>query len=740
MTSATLVSIVVNTLDREKLLADVLRGLSQLRYPNFEIIVVKGPSRDGTDGVLSAWEDRIKVGSCRSANLSLSRNMGISMAAGEFVAFIDDDAVPHPQWIDRLIPVYGDPRVGGVGGYTVGQGGITFQARKIVCDRFGDAHHVSDYFDTRCLNVPGSWAYPSLLGTNCSFRRQALEDIGGFDETFSYYLDETDVCLRMMDAGWQIVFEPTALVWHRFSANNRRDTAATPKSIFEVIRSQTYFIHRHALRPWSVDKAADADIRLQRLAEQWRVANQHALEMGELDERQRIRLDRELATGMAEGVRAERAKADRLYGDLASHGSAQADSKPFPSRHDRLGICLISRAYGAAPASGVGRWTASLADALAERGHCVHVLTEACGAAQIRFHNGVWIHEVACEEEEAAWLIEAYNLPAGVATWAETVRRRIAAIKSFGLDVVSFPVWDLEGIGCLDDPDLCVAMSLGLTYRLSRQFTEEWRYRPLYREDFVSRIIEAERAALERAPLLLANDREIVRAIEERYGLNLGNRVVFTLPSVPLSAPPPEDIADVESRCLLRVLVVCAFQSDDLEVAASALAQALRSGASLFATVAGCVSETQPAAMIHDLNSGTIQPSERLRLLGPLNEIEMDAAYIESDLVLIPSWNEASGWRVVEAFSHGKPVILVAGEEATDLVDHGETGFLVQPVRDAAMTIAALLCELSTHRERLSLMGKNAWHASASRYSTKHMAKKIEAAFLDLVGSRDQLP
>ena len=114
----------------------------------------------------SAWTAR--------CDLSVSRNIGIAAAAGDIVGFIDDDAVPHPDWLDRILAPYRDPRVGAVGGHTVDNTGRRYQARKILCDRFGNAHHVSDFFDERPLNRPGSPIYPSLLGTNSTFRMTAL--------------------------------------------------------------------------------------------------------------------------------------------------------------------------------------------------------------------------------------------------------------------------------------------------------------------------------------------------------------------------------------------------------------------------------------------------------------------------------------------------------------------------------------------------------------------------------------
>ena len=55
---------------------------------------------------------------------------------------------------------------------------------------------------------------PHLLGCNCSFRKSALIEIGGFDEEYEYFLDETDVIFRIVDAGYLVAQLPNAFVHH----------------------------------------------------------------------------------------------------------------------------------------------------------------------------------------------------------------------------------------------------------------------------------------------------------------------------------------------------------------------------------------------------------------------------------------------------------------------------------------------------------------------------------------------
>lgn len=145
-------SVVINTYNRAAYINDAILGLAELNYPDYEVIVINGPSTDRTGEILEGWKERIKIGECAEANLSMSRNIGIQMASGDVVAFMDDDAVPHPEWLKRLAVHYADPSVGGVGGFTIDNTGVRYQVRKTVCDRFGNAFFPHDYFDERPLS------------------------------------------------------------------------------------------------------------------------------------------------------------------------------------------------------------------------------------------------------------------------------------------------------------------------------------------------------------------------------------------------------------------------------------------------------------------------------------------------------------------------------------------------------------------------------------------------------------
>jgi len=246
------VSIVISTFDRAVWLEGLLPSLAALDYPAFEIVVVNGPSTDGTDALLARYAGRIKISRCPEANLSRSRNLGIAAAAGDVVVFIDDDAVPlDPSWLQHLVaPLAADPALGASGGPVLRGDGEDWEFQGRVASDYGE---LWEPFEAAALGVVGDghrWV-PCVQGNNCAFTRAALLAIGGFDESFTYYLDETDVCLRLARSGRSIVYAPRAIVRHYSAAAAHRRTWHD-RNWDVMARSDTYFCLRHGADPLPV--------------------------------------------------------------------------------------------------------------------------------------------------------------------------------------------------------------------------------------------------------------------------------------------------------------------------------------------------------------------------------------------------------------------------------------------------------------------------------------------------------
>lgn len=219
-----------------------LKAISQLYYPNFEVVVVCDQS---SRAAVPQNVSGIKTIAFDDANISRARNLGVAQAAGDIVAFIDDDAVPEPTWLDYLVAPIAAGRAEISGGFVRGRNGISFQwkARKIFFD--------GSYED---LDVEEETVFPSFAGgaiktegTNMAIRRESLVKLGGFNEAYRFYLDETDVNLRASQFGFRTAVCPLAQVHHGYVESERRRKDRAPHSLFEVGASVAIFAREHAM-------------------------------------------------------------------------------------------------------------------------------------------------------------------------------------------------------------------------------------------------------------------------------------------------------------------------------------------------------------------------------------------------------------------------------------------------------------------------------------------------------------
>ena len=730
-------SIVINTLNRAALLGDAIQGVFQLDYPAFELIVVNGPSTDDSEAVLAGWQGQIKHLRCDAPNLSISRNVGIAAADGAVVAFIDDDAVPHPRWLRYLSRHFANPATGGVGGYTVDNTGVHWQARKTICDRFGNAFYPDDLFDERALNFPGSPLYPSLLGTNSSFRTAALREIGGFDHTFAYLLDETDVCLRLVDAGWDVLYEPAAMVFHQFAESHIRSVTRKPKTVYPMVVSKTYFINRHGQKE-GFGKVAG---KLETYRTEMLRANAWLGEHGDISSKHRTQLDLDVELGTEAGLQQSYAAlaAGKSRGDLL----ADAQAEPFlpAPRYDRLRIALVSQGMPPANEAGIARWTALLAAGLRDLGHAVHVITRAPHEPFRTFKDGMWQHGVARSPAGAAAIAARYGLPeVDVADWMAAVSEELRFLKTFGLDLVSFPIWDLEALPVIDDPDLASVVSLHTTYGLARPFKSEWTDRIVYGRTFIDRMVEAENALLARAPAILANSEAVIAEIEQVHGVALGARARVVPHGTPdlLAAAGLSVAAKVQQRERtggLKVLFAGRFEPRKGYDLALRVAARLADNPSVQFSFAGA---TLNEGMVKRARQESgIDPRRLANAVfhGEADRATLDRLFVESDVVLMPSRFESFGLVAIEAMSAGVPVLALDRGGLAEVVVSG-AGCLFGTEEAFVTEAAKSLSRWAHNRAGLAELSRGAYEAYRARYSVEAMARDVAEFYRHTVSQR----
>jgi len=237
------VSIVICTWRRAAPLERCLKtiaGLGTGASREVEVLTVHPAGDDESLAMVRARFPVVRTVTAPAANLSLQRNLGAREARGEILVYLDDDAWPRAGWLEKLLARFANAGVAAVGGAVLDPQGAPLLGCA-AATRYGRTYRLAN--GAR----PRRGAVLTLQGGNLAVRRDALFAVGGFDENFRYHLDETDLCMRLEDAGYTLVYAEDAAVHHEAAPGPHRRTAYD-RDWYSVAKNQVYFAFRHVER------------------------------------------------------------------------------------------------------------------------------------------------------------------------------------------------------------------------------------------------------------------------------------------------------------------------------------------------------------------------------------------------------------------------------------------------------------------------------------------------------------
>jgi GT2 family glycosyltransferase len=241
MDTMTRISLVLPTLDRPEAIYNLLRHLEHQSRAPFEIVVVdQSAQRDARVEAYAAAHPLVRYHRIPVRGLPNARNVGVGLANGDAVLFLDDDSIPDPDLVRWHAEAYAEAEVSGVGGQV--RGGYDAQGTEIGTFRESDGKVVRNFgASTRCR-------VDHLPGGNMSFRREVFAKVGGFDIRYggSAIGEETDFCLRARRAGFQFIFDPRASLEHLHLPTGGCRTPRFEDWLFWHAHNTMLFVLRHA--------------------------------------------------------------------------------------------------------------------------------------------------------------------------------------------------------------------------------------------------------------------------------------------------------------------------------------------------------------------------------------------------------------------------------------------------------------------------------------------------------------
>jgi glycosyltransferase involved in cell wall biosynthesis len=202
LTSVEKVSVYIPAYNSAEFLRRAIDGLLAQTLPADEILVIDDGSRDATAEIAASYPAVTLVRHARNSGLGAARNTGFRTASNELVASLDADCVPDPGWLAGLARHFDDPKVAGVGGRLIEGNQST------VADRWRRAHMAQDWGDQPLDNPK------FLFGCNNMFRKSAVWETGGYNESMRTNGEDTDISQRLRDKGWDLLYDPESRAVH----------------------------------------------------------------------------------------------------------------------------------------------------------------------------------------------------------------------------------------------------------------------------------------------------------------------------------------------------------------------------------------------------------------------------------------------------------------------------------------------------------------------------------------------
>ncbi len=190
------ISIIIPAYNEEQGIANTLRAVCDLDYPNFEVIVVDNNSTDKTQEIAKKYP--VKIVYEERKGLLYARECGRINASGDIIANLDADCLPEKDWLSKCALLFSDPKVVAVSGpYDYFDGSPFFRNFSLFIQKY--------IYSAMNKILSISKRGGILIGGNNMIRASVLDEIGGYNTDILFYGEDTDTAKRVSQKG-KIIF------------------------------------------------------------------------------------------------------------------------------------------------------------------------------------------------------------------------------------------------------------------------------------------------------------------------------------------------------------------------------------------------------------------------------------------------------------------------------------------------------------------------------------------------------
>lgn len=230
------VSVIIVAYQAKPLIERTLAALAAQTHADFEAIIVDNASPDGPPDMPADARFR-RIDSPTNTGFAGGNNLAVATARAPWLALLNPDAFPEPDWLERLLEAaQAHPQAGMVGSLQLSA------ERPGFLDGAGDCYHASGVAWRGLYGATADRAPPTgeVFGPCAAaalYRTDAFRQAGGFDEDFFCYHEDVDLAFRLRLAGWRCVQSREARVAHVGSASTGR---ASDFAVFHGARNRLW--------------------------------------------------------------------------------------------------------------------------------------------------------------------------------------------------------------------------------------------------------------------------------------------------------------------------------------------------------------------------------------------------------------------------------------------------------------------------------------------------------------------